>query len=257
MDEDGKSSDYAAETNFGNETARYAAVRIRKGKTWYEPLRAKLAPGSAEYDFNNAAAPLRIAYSPEPEGLTVRIVGIPGDDVDEIEFFRLSGPADQLVELWPGHRIGTDTLLLAAHSPQVDARADGNMLVASAHRETGYVAAAVTMVATTVTTAVSSIEKVVKRHGLPYPTLDGQWYRRSPRITESYLLTDVTEQNVDEVIRQVRLLGIKLVLAYDFTWTASRGSYQINRRNYPNGVDGLRKVSKNSGPPALRSACTR
>lgn len=88
------------------------------------------------------------------------------------------------------------------------------------------------------------IEALELVEGLPHPTLDGVWAKRSPAARTSYLFIDMTEQNVDEVIRIAKELNFGYILIFVGYWSKSKGSYEIDTRHYPNGMQGLKAVAE-------------
>ena len=78
--------------------------------------------------------------------------------------------------------------------------------------------------------------------GLPHPTLEGEWGKTSREIQKSYLFVDFTEENIDRVIELAKAGGFSYVLNYGGTWSTSDGKYEVNTRNFPQGLAGLKKV---------------
>jgi len=87
---------------------------------------------------------------------------------------------------------------------------------------------------------MDTVRQVELDQGLPSPTIGGRWAKRSPDVRRGYLFIDLTENNVDEVIRYARLGAFAYVMTYSGTWSASLGSYPIHTRNFPHGEEGLR-----------------
>ncbi|MBB73670.1 MAG: hypothetical protein CMJ75_04045 [Planctomycetaceae bacterium] len=88
------------------------------------------------------------------------------------------------------------------------------------------------------------IEQIEIDNGLPHPTIDGVWARRSPELMKSLLYTDISEATADEVIAYAKAGGFTTVHINRPVWCASNGSYLINRVNFPNGEAGLLDVSR-------------
>lgn len=64
----------------------------------------------------------------------------------------------------------------------------------------------------------------------------------APAAAAGYLFLDLTQANARDAIAVARDAGFPLVLVYASTWAGSYGSYPVNRRTYPEGEDGLRRV---------------
>jgi hypothetical protein len=88
------------------------------------------------------------------------------------------------------------------------------------------------------------IEQIEIENGLPHPTIDGVWARRSPEQMKSILYTDISEQTADEVIAYAKAGGFSTIHINRPVWCASNGSYLINRENFPSGEAGLLAVSR-------------
>ena len=66
--------------------------------------------------------------------------------------------------------------------------------------------------------------------------------KTSPAIKDGYLFVDLTESNASTLLPIVKRAGFPYVLIYGSTWAASLGSYDFNKKAYPSGLAGLRKV---------------
>jgi len=96
------------------------------------------------------------------------------------------------------------------------------------------------------------IEAVELGEGLPHPTLDGVWARISPDAFKSYLFIDMTEQNADEIINIAGSLNFGYILIYAPKWGTTLGSYKINKKTYPHGMKGLKKVADKAHAVGLK-----
>ncbi|MDP7017096.1 MAG: hypothetical protein QGG36_14920, partial [Pirellulaceae bacterium] len=88
------------------------------------------------------------------------------------------------------------------------------------------------------------IEQIEIDNGLPHPTIDGVWARKSPEQMKSILYTDISEATVDQVIAYAKAGGFSTIHINRPVWCASNGSYLINRKNFPGGEAGLLSVSR-------------
>ena len=96
------------------------------------------------------------------------------------------------------------------------------------------------------------VEQIELENGLPHPTLDGVWARRSPRLMQSSLYTELTEDTVDEAIDFAKAGGFGTIVLYKHVWCKTQGSYTINKENFPNGEAGLKAVSDKVHAAGLR-----
>ncbi len=97
---------------------------------------------------------------------------------------------------------------------------------------------------------VQEIERAEPR--VPHVTLGGIWARHSPDARKSYLFIDMTESNADEVIRIASTLNFGYILVYANTWATSLGSYPINRKSFPQGMESFKRVASKAHKAGLK-----
>ncbi|MEE3232768.1 MAG: hypothetical protein VX294_01260 [Candidatus Latescibacterota bacterium] len=85
---------------------------------------------------------------------------------------------------------------------------------------------------------MATLEKIELDEGLPHPTIGGQWAKTSPKATESYLIMDFSEENINRAIAATRHAGLKYLYhsAPFQTW----GHFVLKKDLFPNGYDGFR-----------------
>lgn len=98
--------------------------------------------------------------------------------------------------------------------------------------------------------------EVEKAYGMPSPRLQGQPGKLSRVMKQSYLfIWDLTEANVDEVIQYAKRGHFGYVLILESAWSHGSGSFIINEKNFPHGLDGLKatiaKIQKAGFPVGL------
>lgn len=82
-----------------------------------------------------------------------------------------------------------------------------------------------------------------RQFGLPSPQLQGKPGKLSPLMKRSYFfVTDLSEANVDEVIGYAKRGHFGYVLIVEHAWSKGSGSFIINDRNFPSGLEGLRRT---------------
>ncbi len=123
---------------------------------------------------------------------------------------------------------------------------DGELpvLIAHADRRVRLDGAKVAVIACPTESLLDIIEQVEIDNGLPHPTIDGVWARRSPDQMKSILYTQISEDTADEMIAYAKAGGFTYVHINRPHWCASNGSFLINRKNFPNGEAGLLAVSR-------------
>ena len=78
-------------------------------------------------------------------------------------------------------------------------------------------------------------------YGIPSPRINGAWPKGSPLMRKSYFfVTDLSEANVDEVIRYAKRGHFGYILVVEDAWSHGGGTFAINEKNFPHGLDGLK-----------------
>lgn len=78
---------------------------------------------------------------------------------------------------------------------------------------------------------------------LPRPRPGGVWSKQSPRVRRSYLfLTSFRESQLDQGLALARRGGFDTILLGQESWSDGTGHYEINRRNFPDGLEGLKRT---------------
>ncbi|WP_167611977.1 hypothetical protein [Maribellus sediminis] len=85
---------------------------------------------------------------------------------------------------------------------------------------------------------LNTIGEVELAEGLPHPTIDGQWVKKSPVINSSYLIMDFDEQNIDECLKYTLMSGLNYL--YHSHPFASWGHFPLIKAKFPNGLDGMK-----------------
>jgi len=96
-----------------------------------------------------------------------------------------------------------------------------------------------------------TIRKVQLNEGLPSPTLASVWDKESLEVKKSYLFLTLSEENVDEAIKYAKEGGFGYIL--DMWPTQSLGHYLLNRKNYPHGLYGMKRVVKKIHEAGLKA----
>jgi len=86
------------------------------------------------------------------------------------------------------------------------------------------------------------LEKAADAFGLPVNRRDGRPAKAWPMVRNSYWFLAFGEKDVDRVIRLCHRSGFRQVLLSFGAWSTSAGHYPINRRNFPDGLDSLRRT---------------
>lgn len=87
--------------------------------------------------------------------------------------------------------------------------------------------------------ALNRIGEIEIAEGLPHPMVDGVWSKISPQTGRSYLIADYTESTIDELLEYTKRAN--LMTLYHMEIFESWGKYEITKRDFPNGIEGLKK----------------
>lgn len=82
------------------------------------------------------------------------------------------------------------------------------------------------------------MERIEQREGLPHPTVDGEWTKRSRLVRGSAWWADYTEENIDRCLDLAVATGFKWLCR--FRTFGNWGHFEPDPRLYPNGFAGFR-----------------
>ncbi|MFN8583371.1 MAG: hypothetical protein U0163_20640 [Gemmatimonadaceae bacterium] len=85
------------------------------------------------------------------------------------------------------------------------------------------------------------LEKVELAEGLPHPTINGTWFRRSPVFERSYLISSFGEGEVDEMLAATKRAG--LMSLYHEGPFKSWGHFILDSAQFPHGRSGLKAAA--------------
>jgi hypothetical protein len=92
---------------------------------------------------------------------------------------------------------------------------------------------------------LDSVMRFEQAAGVPSPAPGGAWNKRSPWIDRSYyFLTAFRESQFDEALAIARRGGFDTILIDQGSWCRSTGHFEVNRDNFPDGLDGLVRTVK-------------
>jgi hypothetical protein len=87
---------------------------------------------------------------------------------------------------------------------------------------------------------LETIGKIELTEGLPHPMFNGEWIKQSPELGRSYIISNFTEDEVDDMIKHTQRAGLmSLYHEGPFnTW----GKYEFNPKYFPSGKEGVKKA---------------
>lgn len=198
--------------------------------------------------FGDGLPLLRCGLTPNSNGTTFRLLGLEGRgsaEVDRIEFLRLPVTLAERVGRHLGVVWNEDfAICVAGGSLRTDAGAqragDHALLVARAHRDTGFEGAEAAILAG----APGEMRTLLRNHaqssGLPQNEGGGIDSKDMPAARASYwFLSGIGEKDAERLIALGNQSGIRQVLLSQCCWAATTGHYRFNENRFPRGLEGL------------------
>ncbi len=93
------------------------------------------------------------------------------------------------------------------------------------------------------------LERIELAEGLPHPTIDGVWFKKSSLFGKSYLISSFGEADVDEMIAYTKRAG--LFSLYHEGPFASWGHFVLSKSQFPNGREGMRVAAEKAHAAGL------
>jgi len=220
---------------------------VRQGVT--VPLHAISRSGDllqAQFLDPEVQATLRVASG--KRHLRFELVSVQPADVEQIE---LSFPVRRLATVAPAlnatydQRFGICLFGTTENTFQRLTSRGGDVvsLAAVCTRKHGLAGARFALVAAAGGEFPAAIMETERAAGLPCPMLEGRWARDSQPVRRSYLfIVDATEANIDRTIDYARLGHFGMIIMLKDNWLATHGHYTINTRNFPDGLESLKRV---------------
>jgi hypothetical protein len=215
---------------------------------------------------------LRVGFQNTP--LAGIVVLRPHADYFEFETVGLEGPGQERVRRWiyasvfsavKGNtgswlNVAWDddaALALLALDERTEARG-ASILQATALARLGFAGRKAALVATATPALLDLVRRIEQQHGLPSPTVGGQWAKTAAETRRSWMISGLSaaakpaDYAPERVFRVAEQLGVRTVVIALGWWNSSFGSYTLNARNFPGGVESLRAVARQAHARGLR-----
>jgi hypothetical protein len=192
--------------------------------------------------FGSSGFTANYRFTAKPDHILIELVGVKGGSPDAFQFMQLctvhlQNRGGLLAVRWNPQY----TISLMALSDRVDSKlSEPSKIVSSVYPQFGMVGGSIALIAVPTDRFMNCVEEIEREYHLPSPKLGGRWAKSSLDVKTNYLFTDLSEWNVDEVIRYAKIGGFRYVLVYCPVWSSSFGSYGINLRNFPRGEASLK-----------------
>lgn len=112
-------------------------------------------------------------------------------------------------------------------------------IMAPPHEDGGVVGSKIALFGSPTEEALATIGAIEVAEGLPHPMIDGQWGKTAPEAAAAYIITDFTEENVNQAIQLTKEAGLKYMYHYGKTFE-NWGHFELYKGEFPNGMAGLR-----------------
>ena len=234
--------------NIADDGARPFAM-LHDARGWHAARSVEADGEQWTVTFAGVDQPVKLNACAETDHLWIGPVGKMPPGTDQLVFAQvcLKVPRQSVGHYWPMGRVGDTYVLLAPLTPQTRTSysygRDGALFRAEALSPTGFAGTRAAIMAVGADDALGTIERLELKHGLPHLTLGGEWFRNSPLLRRPYLFTDLTEHNVDRVIEFAKRGGFAYVLTFRGSWSTGNGHYEINTKEYPHGLAGMKAVA--------------
>lgn len=198
------------------------------------------------------------AVSPDRGFIVFRLLNFaPKEPVRRFRLFRLAAAADaQTTGLLNAGHTATHSVALMAAEANVQAfmeKAAGygesaaplTTLNLQTHEKYDLQPAAFGLIACPREEFFETVERFQRAAGLPSPRPGGAWNKKSPWIKRSYFfLTGFNESQFDQALAIARRGGFDMILLGQESWSDGTGHYEINRTNFPDGLEGLQRTMR-------------
>lgn len=194
------------------------------------------------------AKPSHVFWGPFPTTVsrTVgEIVGVAQDGqfavgIQTLNLHTTGGHPKECVDLG----IGTDTHAAAATDSGCAFQAY------SRERDGGVIGSSIALFACPAEEALEVIGQIEVAEGLPHPMLDGEWCKTSLTARRSYLITNFSEQNLDEALTYAQTAGFRYI--YHEGPFENWGHFRLSSGAFPDGDESLKRCVDRAADVGIR-----
>ena len=122
--------------------------------------------------------------------------------------------------------------------------------VSPAFADGGIVGSAIALFGCPVEDTLETIGSIELAEGLPHPMIDGEWAKTARSATAAYLIIGFGEETIDEAIELTRRAGLEYL--YHGGPFATWGTFELNKAQFPNGWEGLKRCVDKAREQGLR-----
>ena len=111
--------------------------------------------------------------------------------------------------------------------------------VAPAYDDEGIVGSKIALFGCAPDEVLNTIEAIELNEGLPHPTLDGVWSKRSPTATSAYLIQNFGTKSIDDAIALTKKAGLKYL--YHSGPFKNWGHFDLHKDAFPNNWESMKE----------------
>ncbi len=112
-------------------------------------------------------------------------------------------------------------------------------ILVPSHDDGGVVGSKIAIFGCPIEKALETIGTIELAEGLPHPMIDGQWGKTAPGAAAAYIITNFTEDNVQQAIDVTKKAGLKYMYHYGKTFD-NWGHFDLYKGEFPNGIESLK-----------------
>jgi hypothetical protein len=112
-------------------------------------------------------------------------------------------------------------------------------IVAPTYDDGGVIGSKIALFGCPVEKALETIGEMEIAEGLPHPMINGQWGKIAPDAAAAYIITNFTEDDVEQAIDLTKKAGLKYLYHYGKTFE-NWGHFDLYKGEFPNGIEGLK-----------------
>ncbi|MCE5241184.1 hypothetical protein LLH23_22190 [bacterium] len=193
------------------------------------------------------SATLRITA--RPTHFLIEVVDVQPADVDSLS---LQFPVKRLAKLgWAFGATYGDTFGMCLFCASINShnrmssQPQSAVLGGTCDRKHGMVGAKFVLIGAPAAQFKPAVIAAEKANGLPCPIIGGKWGRDSESNRKSYLFaTGSSEAQIDTLIQYAKTGGFGTIIFLKDDWLANHGHFDINTRNFPDGLASLQRSVK-------------
>ena len=125
------------------------------------------------------------------------------------------------------------------------------MILAPAHDDGGVIGSKIAIFGCPVDEVLDIIETIELEEGLPHPMIDGEWVKRSRKAASAYIITNYSEETIDEAIDITKRAGLNYLYHYGKTFE-NWGQFDLYKGAFPNGREGLKMCVEKAAAEGIK-----